>query len=251
MFRVNDFEYDTSKFAEHKIVYKAKGKIRPVEGKRFFSIGSTTGQRIITQRVQNIESLRAKPQPYFEANGFKYDPSKFADFKVIFRDGKIRYYANNRFISLGTKMADRMITKYVGNKNLLKWIAPKKEEKEIKEEKEFKFSVDRKTGFINHFINNPQLNTNEIDPILGRVGPAIRDAKRRMGITNNGMLHIKFVYSARMEGKEVRYISKSFTGIKVGDFVNKFRENYQKYIDLNLSSGDPNHDYTRTIDKIV
>jgi hypothetical protein len=166
MFRVNDFEYDTSKFAEHKIVYKAKGKIRPVEGRRFFSISSATGQRIIADRVQNIESLRAAPQPYFEANGFKYDTSKFAEFKTIFRDGKIRYYGNNRFISLGTKTADRMITKYVGDRNLLKWIRPKKEqkeqkeEKEFKEQKEFKFSVDEKTSFINHFMNNPQLNTN-------------------------------------------------------------------------------------------
>lgn len=245
MFKVNDFTFDTTKFPEYKIVYKPKGLIRPVEGKRFFSIASVSGQRIIAERVPNIESLRAKSQPYYEVNGFKYDPTKFAEFKLNYRDGRIKYHSNKRYVSLETRTAQRLINKYVGDKNLLKWVPPKKEEKE------FMFHQDTKTGFLTHFINSPELSTNEIDPIMGRISPVVADAKRRMGITDNGMLHARFIYSARMDGREIRYFTKSFRGMRVGDSIDKFRENYQKYIDLNLTSDDPNHDYTREIDKIV
>ena len=244
-FTVNDFTYDTNKFAEFKIQYKEVGKIRPVGKKRFFSIKSATGERIIADRVPDINSLRATPKPYIEVDGFKYDIKKFAEHKIDFKNGKIKSPWHTRYVSLKTKTAAKIIALHTGkNKKLLRWVKPV----EVKEEKEFKYHVDRKSGFITHFMNNPELQSNESKQIINKILPVLRDVKRKHGITDKGMIHIKFEYK-RSENRDPYY--KPFKSYSIAEFKQKFTEQYDKFTEINASGEAGSQDYTRTIGKII
>jgi len=185
---------------------------------------------------------------YFEdENGKKYDLNLFKDVGIEFKDGKIRKAGKKRYFTITTKTAKKIMDDLsFGVEDFFVYIEPEVKQREVKEVKEFKYSLD-KSGFLTHYIGGLNLDTSDTKEILGQILPVIADAKKNQGLTNKARVHIKlnFKTSSKQE-----YYSKTFNGIELGKFVEEFLRMYNRYIDMHLHP-DAQKDYTKDIDMII